>query len=121
MGNYWRGLGCSVAINLYALNSCRTALHLHRVRTGLVLLAAALLGGCATLPPGRDFPKPASAALAHPEETRLGAQFTGAARQHDGYSGFRILSVGADAFVARLQMIDAAERTLDLQYYIFRA
>jgi putative cardiolipin synthase len=78
------------------------------------------LGACAGRPPGADFPKHESAALAHPEETSLGIQFAGAARQHPGDSAFRVISVGADGFRARAQMIDAARRTLDLQYYIFR-
>ena len=59
-------------------------------------------------------------ALAHPEQTRLGGQFAAAAREHGGASGFRIITVGVDGFLARAQMIDAAERTLDLQYFIFR-
>jgi putative cardiolipin synthase len=59
-------------------------------------------------------------ALAQPEETRVGAHFAALARQHAGNSAFRILSVGVDGFVTRVEMIDAAERTLDLQYYIFR-
>jgi putative cardiolipin synthase len=78
------------------------------------------LGGCGTLPPGADFPKTVSVALAHPEETRLGGQFAGEARAHGGNSGFRIITLGVEGFLARVQMIDAAERTLDLQYYIFR-
>ena len=89
-------------------------------RFALVVLAAIVLGGCAGLPPGAEFPKVASVALAHPEETRHGRQFARAAREHGGNSGFRILTVGVEGFLARVQMIDAAERTLDLQYYIFR-
>jgi cardiolipin synthase C len=77
------------------------------------------LGGCASLPPGSAFPRPVSVALAHPEETCLGAQFDSAALAHGGDSAFRILSVGVDGFLIRAQMIDAAERTLDLQYFIF--
>lgn len=34
-------------------------------------------------------------------------------------SAFRLLSTGLDAFVARAVLIELAERTLDLQYYIF--
>ncbi|MBS0368181.1 MAG: phospholipase D family protein [Proteobacteria bacterium] len=79
-----------------------------------------LLAGCTTLPPGSDFPRDVSSALPHPEETRLGRQFSVAAHQHDGDSGFRIIPVGADGFLVRMQMINAAERTLDLQYFIFR-
>lgn len=85
-----------------------------------VLLIAVFLSGCASLPPGSDFPKMASSALTHPEETRLGRQFADAARQHKGNSGFRIIPVGADGFLVRMQMINAAERTLDVQYFIFR-
>ncbi len=91
-----------------------------RFRLLLVVLSVAVLGGCASLPPGSDFPRIASAALAHPEETRLGRQFDNAGREHDGSSGFRIIPVGADGFLIRMQMINAAQRTLDLQYFIFR-
>ena len=38
-----------------------------------------------------------------------------------GRSGFRLLPSGLDAFVARALLIELAERTLDLQYYIFHA
>jgi hypothetical protein len=40
------------------------------VRLAQVLLLAAALAGCATLPPGANFPKTVSLALVHPEETR---------------------------------------------------
>jgi putative cardiolipin synthase len=89
-------------------------------RLALVIVIATVLGGCAGLPPGADFPKVASVALAHPEATRLGGQFATASQAHDGTSGFRIITVGIDGFLTRVQMIDAAERTLDLQYFIFR-
>lgn len=41
----------------------------------LMILFALFLNGCASLPPGANFPKHASSALAHPEATRLGSQF----------------------------------------------
>src|SRR5688572_15471189 len=87
----------------------------------LVLLVAACVGGCASLPPGSDFPKTVSSALAQPAETRIGRQFADAARQHGGNSAYRMLAAGIDGFLARVQMVNAAERTLDLQYFIFRA
>ncbi len=86
----------------------------------LAIPIVALLSGCASLPPGSDFPRTASSAIAHPEETRLGRQFAKTAREHNGHSGFRIIPVGADGFLIRMQMINAAVRTLDLQYFIFR-
>lgn len=92
----------------------------HQFPVVFVAVICIALCGCASLPPGSDFPKPASSALVHPEQTALGKQFDNAAREHSGKSGFRIIPVGADGFLARMQMINAAERTLDLQYFIFR-
>jgi putative cardiolipin synthase len=83
-------------------------------------LLATLVVGCSTLPPGSDFPKTTSTALAHPEVTSVGGKFAEASRLHGGTSGFRIVTVGVDGFLIRAQMINAAERTLDLQYFIFR-
>jgi cardiolipin synthase C len=77
--------------------------------------------GCATAPPGADLPKRASVAFVQPDDTRIGQQFAEAVRNHPDRSAFRIISVGIDGFAARIQMIDAAERSLDLQYFIFRA
>jgi putative cardiolipin synthase len=77
--------------------------------------------GCAGLPPGAQFPRTVSVAPPQPELTHLGGQVTASAREHDGASGFRIISVGVDGFLVRVQMIDTAERTLDLQYFIFVA
>ena len=90
-------------------------------RAVLLVLLIALLAGCATLPPGSDYPRTLSSALAQPEETRFGRQFTDAAREHGGNSGFRMLAVGVDGYLARMEMLNAAERTIDLQYFIFRA
>ena len=79
-----------------------------------------VLGGCAVLPPGSDYPKSASSAYPHPELTRLGRQFDNAGQVHGGHSGYRIIAMGAEGFQLRMQMIDAAERSIDLQYFIFR-
>jgi putative cardiolipin synthase len=81
----------------------------------LVLLLA---GGCATLP--EDYPRQPSRAWDRPQETKLGRALAPAEAQHPGMSGFQVLGNGMDAFVARMAFAEAAERTLDLQYYIFR-
>lgn len=51
--------------------------------------------------------------------TKLGQLFGPAADQHPGLSGFTLLSHGREAFIVRLAAIDLAERTLDMQYYIW--
>jgi putative cardiolipin synthase len=89
-------------------------------RRVLLVLALALLAGCASLPPGSDFPKTTSSAYPQPELTRLGRPLDSEARNRGGNSGFRLLSVGVDGFLTRAQMANAAERTLDLQYFILR-
>jgi cardiolipin synthase C len=80
--------------------------------------AALLAAGCATMP-GASFPKQQSKALDPAVETHLRQAFEPAARAAGGNSGFRLLSLGLDGLLARTELIDAAERTLDLQYYIF--
>ena len=78
-----------------------------------------LLAGCASLPKG--FPRPTSTAWDRPQETRLGRAFADEVTNHPGSSGFHTLGSGMDAFLARMALAQAAERTLDLQYYIFHA
>ncbi|MDP1760800.1 MAG: phospholipase D-like domain-containing protein, partial [Deltaproteobacteria bacterium] len=83
----------------------------------LCLLLLFLLNGCASIP--YDYPRPVSSALYRPEGTSLGKKVQARAINHPGASGFYLLPTGIDAFTARALMIDRAEKTLDLQYYIF--
>ena len=85
------------------------------------VLLASILAGCASLPPGSSFPKQPSSAFAHPEETRVGTIFARDSREHGEQSAFRMLTIGADGFAARMQMIQDAQRSLDVQYYVFTA
>ena len=90
----------------------------HRAACAIVALSMA---ACSSVMPGADYPRPVSVALVHPRTTtHLGERFALEAAEHGGRSGFRIISDGVDAFLIRAQMIDAAQRTLDLQYFIFR-
>jgi putative cardiolipin synthase len=81
------------------------------------LLLPALLNGCASLP--LDYPRPVSTALSLPEKTDMGKRIQAHVAKHQGKSGFYLLPSGEDAFLARVLAINQAERTLDLQYYIF--
>src|SRR6202790_3774236 len=84
-------------------------------------LALLLAAGCTTLPPGTGQPSPPSSALEPSVENTLGKAFVPVAKAHGGDSGFRMLSAGIDGLTARVEMIDAAQRSLDIQTYIFRA
>ena len=54
-----------------------------------------------------------------PRATRLGQFFDPAADQHPGLSGFSLLDHGREAFIVRLALCDLAERSLDMQYYVW--
>src|SRR5262249_43118234 len=53
-------------------------------------------------------------------DTRLAHSIRPLLDAHPGQSGVAILSDGRDAFAARTLLADVAERTLDIQYYIWR-
>ena len=84
----------------------------------LALLACALLSGCASLPSLDD--RVASHALAPDASTRIGRAIAPRAAGHSGLTGVNVLLDGRDAFAARMLMADTAERSLDVQYYIWR-
>ena len=87
---------------------------------GVACLLALQLVGCATAPPGAHYPKTRSVALTDFASTRFGRQFDRDSHANGGRTAFRLINVGVDGFLMRLEMINAAERTLDLQYFIFR-
>jgi putative cardiolipin synthase len=89
----------------------------HAAPAVLLAALALLAAGCASLPKG--FPREASTAWDRPQETRLGREFAEGVAAHPGASGFHTLASGMDAFIGRMALAEAADRTLDLQYYIF--
>jgi putative cardiolipin synthase len=83
----------------------------------ILVLILSVLSGCASLP--LNYPRTFTTALSQPEETSLRRKIQPQLDDHRGESAFYLLPSGIDAFVARILLINAAERTLDLQYYIF--
>src|SRR5262245_5884141 len=85
---------------------------------GLAFVAGFLLSGCANRVDW-DYPRSPSSAFSEPQATTVGALFQEAAARHPAQSGFALLLQGHRAFTARLAMADLAEKTLDVQYYIW--
>src|SRR5262249_42145700 len=95
---------------------------MHRAFKSLLpALAMALLLGACSATVNWDYPLAASSAFAHPETTSVGALFQEAADKQPGLSGFSLVQFGENAFLARLAMIDLAEKSVDAQYYIWDA
>ncbi len=69
-------------------------------------------------PMATDYARTASYAIAQTEITNLAKAIAPLAASHPGMSGFELLTGGEKSFLRRLDMIRAAERSLDIQYYI---
>src|SRR6186997_2005756 len=80
---------------------------------GLACMVAST--GCATL--DRQVPRVESYAWPEPEATMLGRALAPPTGGVDGKSGFYLLTSGVEAFAMRAALAEAAQRTLDLQYY----
>jgi cardiolipin synthase C len=85
----------------------------------LLALAGLLLAGCASLP--KDVPRPPSAAFQEHEGTTLGRRIAKDAAQRPGQSGFGIMPYGHMAFTTRIALADLAQKSIDVQYYIWEA
>ena len=87
-----------------------------RVITAVLVIG---LSACASLPPNTD--RIESNAFVDTQDTTLAGVI--AQRPHDdaGDSGFYLLSDGLDAFAARAVLAEAAERSIDTQYYMIHS
>lgn len=77
-----------------------------------------LVSGCRDLPSLDD--RPSSTALVDTGPTGLAQAISPRVAAHPGKSGIYPLSDGREAFAARVLLARAAERSLDVQYYIWR-
>ncbi|HEY6599316.1 MAG TPA: phospholipase D family protein [Pseudomonadales bacterium] len=80
-------------------------------------LGAILLNGCATVP--KDYTSTPSFTFQDHASTTVGAFLEKAAAHHPDQSGFAIFPDGRRAFTSRIAMTELAEKTLDLQYFIW--
>jgi putative cardiolipin synthase len=75
------------------------------------------LAGCATLPP--NVGRTVTRAFPDTGDTHLGRTLRGKIESHQGESGLFLLDNGLDAYVARAVLAEKAERSIDVQYYLY--
>src|SRR5512141_1621293 len=93
------------------------AVRMNSTRSFLLAAIAALMAGCATLPPPQD--RIESTANTDTASTRLGRAVVPYVAPNPGKSGIHKFPDPHDAFAARVRMAAAAEKTLDTQYFIW--
>ena len=76
-----------------------------------------LMSGCASLP--TDFERSTTYVIKQTANTRLGRAIVPMVAMHPGKSGFHALIEGTDAFASRYYLVQTADKSLDLQYYIW--
>ena len=89
------------------------------LRRARLLIVLALISGCTALPTpqGRSNSQFIDDTLA----TRLGSASRPPPHAQPGHSGVLALAEGHEAFATRMLLAEAAERSLDVQYYIWHA
>jgi cardiolipin synthase C len=86
------------------------------------LLAVALLSGCATQRfESAPSPEPAFALAAQPSDRLAPVEAAITAQHGAGVSGFELLDSNEDGLRWRLALVDSAQRSIDLQYYLWYA
>ncbi|HEY1459435.1 MAG TPA: phospholipase D family protein [Casimicrobiaceae bacterium] len=83
----------------------------------VVIALASLIAGCASLPPPEG--RTATVALTDTAQTRLGLAVAQGVAANPGNAGIHALAEPYDAFAARILLAAAAEKSLDVQYYIW--
>lgn len=90
--------------------------YVSRTITWIAAASLVLTAGCATLPDNAA--RQATYAVQDTADTRVGRLVAPMVAAHPGQSGFHLLGSGLDAFVARAVLAQAAERSIDAQYYL---
>ncbi|MBB3175799.1 phospholipase D family protein [Variovorax sp. Sphag1AA] len=86
-------------------------------RAIVAFILGLLLTGCASLPASVE--RTPTTALTNTADTRLGKATRPLTSAHAGKSGIHPLVLAEDAFAARVVLAKLADRSLDLQYYIW--
>jgi putative cardiolipin synthase len=89
------------------------------IRCGLILFASMGLAECSSIKPRPDLP--IEAALPPGNESAFDRATADAEAHHPAQSAFRLVVEGTEAFVTRAHSARMAERSLDVQTYIWHA
>jgi putative cardiolipin synthase len=82
------------------------------------LLLVVLLSACAPRAPATEYVRHASYAIADTSDTKLAHAYVQEAKRHPGQSGFHLLPTGSEALMMRIALVEASQRSIDMQYYI---
>jgi putative cardiolipin synthase len=87
--------------------------------TGLAVVLALVLAGCATLPESLPMPAQQFAPAPQPDGPLAAVESALQQRSGPGESGFHLLDSNEQGLRWRLALIDSARHSLDLQYYVW--
>jgi len=90
---------------------------IERAAWAALVTSGLMLQACAPLPTLE--PRTPSTAFEDTGDTVLGRVVAPMAQAHPGKSGVVAITQGLDAFAARVKLADVAQRSLDVQYYIW--
>jgi cardiolipin synthase C len=85
----------------------------------ITLTLLLLLIGCASTP--KEYHRVPSTAIKDQEMTTAGQFIKDGIEKHPGKSGFHLLASGKKAFTARNAMTQIAEKTIDVQYFVWQS
>jgi putative cardiolipin synthase len=91
----------------------------HSIASTFLIALAALSAGCATLPPPGERTTTSALPESATASTTLGRALAAGVAANPGKTGIHPVPGPRDAFAARVVLAAAAEKSLDVQYYIF--
>ena len=86
-------------------------------RISLTLILVAILGGCSSLPEGIDHPAEPYTSYGPSTLSVLADEYQPVSEQ--ATTAVRLQESGWDALAQRLALVESAEHTIDIQYYIW--
>ncbi len=90
---------------------------INRIFVCLFLLSSLFVSGCASLP--TDVQRTPAYTVEDASDTKLHSVIQPLVKTHPEKSGFHTLTDGIDAYAARLRLVKAAQKSIDVQYYIW--